>query len=227
MDNNEFGTLLKNLRKQKSMTQEKLATLLNVSTSAVCKWERGNNLPDISMFQKIAEIFEVSIEDLLNPSKSMSHSSSAHTAANIPAKQANTLAKDICNETSQTVTTNKQITYRPWRIITTVFALLLLLTIGIGIYVYCSKNSSPNIYPYTYRITEDEYVGTVFEKAFVYEGKFSESKLSDSFLQAIADNWKENNNISADIKILKVSFYSSEELATQWVLPLYSTYFKR
>lgn len=58
------------LRKKRGLTQEQLANLLMVSTTAVSKWENGNNRPDIEILPDLAEIFQVSIDALLGYEKS-------------------------------------------------------------------------------------------------------------------------------------------------------------
>lgn len=228
MDNKEFGILLKTLRKQKNMTQEKLAVLLNVSTSAVCKWERGNNLPDVSMFQKIAEIYEVSIEDLLNPTEAIYRLENAAATEDISVAQVYIQAENSANnEASVAAPVAKRNLPIPRKTLTIPIAFLPLFIVSTLIYMHIFQNSNLHIYPYSSRVATDEYVGTVYEYSYIYEGDFSQSELSDTFLMSIANDWKENNEVPADITILKVSFYSSKELAKQWVTPTYSTYFLR
>lgn len=60
-----IGKNIKRLRLEKGLTQEQLAALLAVSTAAVSKWEAKNTYPDITMLFPIAQIFGVSIDDLL------------------------------------------------------------------------------------------------------------------------------------------------------------------
>lgn len=60
-----IGTNIKRLRLERGMTQEQLAELLMISTAAVSKWEAKNTYPDITMLFPIAEIFGVSIDELL------------------------------------------------------------------------------------------------------------------------------------------------------------------
>ena len=52
------------LRKKKGVTQEQLATAVNVSPQAVSKWETGVSMPDVQTMPLIAEYFEVSIDYL-------------------------------------------------------------------------------------------------------------------------------------------------------------------
>lgn len=60
------GNLIKELRRQKNMTQAQLAEILNVSDKAVSKWERGMGIPDISLFPILATALSVDDRVLLN-----------------------------------------------------------------------------------------------------------------------------------------------------------------
>lgn len=56
---------LKELRKNKGYSQEQLAVRLNVVRQTVSKWEKGLSVPDAQMLIEIAEVFDVSVSDLL------------------------------------------------------------------------------------------------------------------------------------------------------------------
>lgn len=56
---------LKALRREKGMSQEVLAQQLHVVRQTVSKWEKGLSVPDAEMLVRIAELFEVSVSDLL------------------------------------------------------------------------------------------------------------------------------------------------------------------
>ncbi|MBQ6678163.1 MAG: helix-turn-helix transcriptional regulator [Clostridia bacterium] len=60
-----IGTNIKRLRLSKGMTQEQLAGLLSVSTAAVSKWEAQNTYPDITLLFPLAQLFGVSVDELL------------------------------------------------------------------------------------------------------------------------------------------------------------------
>ena len=56
---------LKQLRKGAGKTQDNLAEFLDISISAVSKWERGECYPDIELLPKIAAFYDVTVDDLL------------------------------------------------------------------------------------------------------------------------------------------------------------------
>ena len=60
---------IKNMRKQKGYTQETFAQELNVVRQTVSKWEKGYSVPDAVMLEKIAELFDVSVNELLGGEK--------------------------------------------------------------------------------------------------------------------------------------------------------------
>lgn len=66
MDQKKIGSFLKELRKEKGITQEEFAEKLNISGRTVSRWETGVNMPDISLLVEIAEFFDVSIPEIIN-----------------------------------------------------------------------------------------------------------------------------------------------------------------
>ena len=69
MKNKTIGEIISELRKEKGMTQNDLAEKMNVTDKAVSKWERNLSCPDVNSIPKLAEILEISVEDLLNAQK--------------------------------------------------------------------------------------------------------------------------------------------------------------
>ena len=63
----KFNEKLCELRKQKGMTQEELASKLYVSRTAISKWESGRGYPNIESLKAVAEVFSVSVDELLSP----------------------------------------------------------------------------------------------------------------------------------------------------------------
>ena len=62
---NNIGTNIAKFRKEKKITQEQLASFVNVSAQAVSKWENGG-MPDCELLPKIAECLQVSIDALFS-----------------------------------------------------------------------------------------------------------------------------------------------------------------
>ena len=60
-----FSENLKVLRKEKGFSQEQLAAQLNVVRQTVSKWEKGLSVPDAELLEKLAEVLEVSVGELL------------------------------------------------------------------------------------------------------------------------------------------------------------------
>ncbi|MBR6091019.1 MAG: helix-turn-helix transcriptional regulator [Anaerolineaceae bacterium] len=65
----EFNEKLKELRKNKGLTQEELAEALFVSRTAISKWESGRGYPGIDSLKELAGFFSVSIDELLTGDK--------------------------------------------------------------------------------------------------------------------------------------------------------------
>ena len=62
----EFNEKLQELRKQKGMTQEELASALYVSRTAISKWESGRGYPNLESLKGISRLFSISIDELLS-----------------------------------------------------------------------------------------------------------------------------------------------------------------
>ncbi len=66
MDLQKIGSFLKELRKEKKLTQEQLAETLNVSRRTVSRWETGSNMPDLDLLMEMADLYQVELRELLN-----------------------------------------------------------------------------------------------------------------------------------------------------------------
>ena len=64
---------LKTLRKAKDMTQEQLAEYMGISPQAVSRWETGATSPDISALPQLADLFNISIDELLGYDETERH----------------------------------------------------------------------------------------------------------------------------------------------------------
>lgn len=66
MNQEKIGMFISELRREKNFTQKDLGNMLGITDNSVSKWERGINAPDISQLNKIADIFNISVNELLN-----------------------------------------------------------------------------------------------------------------------------------------------------------------
>ena len=64
-----IATNITELRKASDITQADLAAKLNYSDKSVSKWERGDGVPDVIVLQKIAELFGVTLNDMISDRK--------------------------------------------------------------------------------------------------------------------------------------------------------------
>ena len=66
MDLQKIGTFLKELRKEKELTQEQLAEILNTSRRTISRWETGSNMPDLDLLVEMADLYQVDLRELLD-----------------------------------------------------------------------------------------------------------------------------------------------------------------
>lgn len=86
MDEHNYSRILcekiNELRKTHNLTQEALADKLGITFQAVSKWENGLSCPDITLLPQIAEIFDVSMDELFG--REAKPKSSADRSRNVP-----------------------------------------------------------------------------------------------------------------------------------------------
>ena len=70
MDMKQIGQNIAAIRKINGYTQETLADKLNLSPQAVSKWETGAGLPEASILISLADLFDITIDEILRPEKS-------------------------------------------------------------------------------------------------------------------------------------------------------------
>jgi transcriptional regulator with XRE-family HTH domain len=66
-----FGENLKNVRKQRDITQEELAETLGVSRQAISKWESDNGYPETEKLLLLSKILNISLDYLMNDASEM------------------------------------------------------------------------------------------------------------------------------------------------------------
>ncbi len=211
MNTTLLGQLLKFLRNRANMNQQELAIKLGVTTSAISKWETGKNLPDIEKLTELSAIFNVPIEDLCHPEKTLEMLESN-------------------NNSNLDNTTLKSSKAKPLVIIISALTLLLVFIAVLYFFIGSNKEKEDrtNAYPFAFRMIEEEPIGSMYEMAIVYSGNLDTlSNPTTDYMEQIYFDWCDNTNVPPEITTMKVSFYKTEEEASQWLEPQKSTYFFR
>ena len=65
MKKKTLGMMIASLRKENGMTQFELAEKMGVTDKAVSKWERDLSCPDVNTIPKLAEVFGISVDELM------------------------------------------------------------------------------------------------------------------------------------------------------------------
>lgn len=110
-----FNENLKMLRKRKGFTQEELAIKVNVVRQTVSKWEKGLSVPDAEVLQKIAEVLDVGVNELLG----------ANMAQDV---NKNEIAEQLARLNEQFAIKNKR-----WKVFWKVVGIILLVCVVINI----------------------------------------------------------------------------------------------
>ena len=114
-----FQDNLKTIRKNKGITQEELATKLNVVRQTISKWEKGLSVPDSDLLIRLAEILDVNVSQLLG--------------SKVEEKQdQNDLAQQLSRLNEQLAIKNNR-SKKFWRILTIVLLVIILVRISLFI----------------------------------------------------------------------------------------------
>lgn len=108
---------IKRLRQQKGMTQEILAEKLHIVRQTVSKWEKGLSVPDSEMLVRLAEVFEVSVSELLG-----------ETPDFVPEKDS--VAEQLALINEQLIIKNRR-ARRIWKVILVIFIAINLFIGGL------------------------------------------------------------------------------------------------
>ena len=126
---------IKALRKTKGLTQDELAIRLNVVRQTLSKWEKGLSVPDAEMLQKIAEVFEVNVSQLLG--------SPINQNENV-----DIIAEQLSRINEQLVVKNNR-SRKIWKIIGIILAIIIvgqLLLVALGFTAYKSYEVNTDTY---------------------------------------------------------------------------------
>lgn len=118
---------IKAFRKDRGLTQEELAIRVNVVRQTVSKWEKGLSVPDADTLQKIAEVLEVSVSQLLGREEE-------------PEKDRNEVAEQLSRINEQLAIRNRR-SKRIWVIVGLVLAGWILVNVIAVVLSYAAYNT--------------------------------------------------------------------------------------
>ena len=104
---------IKRLRKDKGYTQETLAQQLGIVRQTVSKWEKGLSVPDAELLQKLAEILDTNVGELLG-------------AASVPEKDGGEVAQQLARINEQLAIKNRR-ARRVWNVVAVIVSAILLV----------------------------------------------------------------------------------------------------
>jgi transcriptional regulator with XRE-family HTH domain len=77
-----FSEKLKDLRKERGISQEELAKVLHITRQSISKWETGAAYPDMEKMKMLSDLYELTLDELMNQeSKGASESEKERTEA--------------------------------------------------------------------------------------------------------------------------------------------------
>lgn len=237
MAGNMVGDRLKELRVQAGVTQKAFADALNVSSSAVSKWENGQNEPDMEMLLKIVAYYGISIEELLTdkPKEADPVNNRADSKnADSDSKEEDSGSKEE-NQGSKKMKPDKRKgpLHKENRVkwlgagiaLGCVFMAVVLLT---GIAVWKMGHGKGDAFSFEIlagRYAEDVNWGEVYEVSAFYTGELTDENM-DEIRNEIMAQWKESELCSAEIEIIKIIYNNDRELAEAFsLIPETVTYY--
>ena len=209
MQKETFGKLLMILRKKNGLSQKELAERLSVSTSAVSKWENGKNLPDMMMLSSIADILQVSCDELHNPEKTLEKLDN-------PEFQKRNVEEGDKENTDKTGE-NEELEPEPQkknygRIVRMSFLIGILAIVAGMFLIYMVGHRKPVFQQIGTRYIDDPLWGRVYEIAYVVNGEMTNDSINVHLDEV-------RNTLDQEVigtNIVKTAYYDSKKDATAW-----------
>ena len=122
IDQVKIGGFLRELRKEKELTQEQLAEKFGVSSRSVSRWENGNTMPELGILVELAEFYEVDIKEIIDGERK---------SENMKKEE-----KEMLRKVADYAEVEKKLVVRRKCIVTFVGTLACVLFIMIGYFVF-------------------------------------------------------------------------------------------
>ena len=209
MQKETFGKLLMILRKKNGLSQKYLAESLSVSISAVSKWENGKNLPDMMMLSSIADILQVSCDELHNPEKTLEKLDNPE----FQKRNVEEGDKENTDNTGENEESEPEPQKKNYGRIVRMSFLIGILAIAAGMFlIYMAGHRKPAFQQIGTRYIDDPLWGRVYEIAYVVNGEMT----NDSINVHLDEVRATLNQEVIGTNIVKTTYYDNKEDATAW-----------
>ena len=211
MNRKKFGELIIRLRQTRNMKQKELADAMNVSTTAVSKWERGINYPDVESMEQLAEIFHLTIAELFEPEETLRKLLQGQPQQDV---EQNPLPGEISlnRPAGKSASIRKHLSRKTLLILS--ITGILLCVIG-GILIYSHYRNDYSVRLVSQRAGEDPNYGSSYDLAFVVKGNVSIEKLKKLGEKYIPDII-ESGLLPHGTKVYRFFYYTNEKDAISW-----------
>lgn len=212
MNTEKMGAFIREKRKKKQLSQKQLADMVQVSTATVCKWEKGVNSPDIGNMEKLAEIFQVSIQEILAGEESAEVCPGAAEPMPCPELSGSPPDDPIPIEHSPPATGK-----RYWKIGAAAFFTILMVISAVIIFNYHMSPPTFSVIGEFYPNSDDLGIYAEFydaEEAFCIVVNYSGSAKTDDFQRYNSILYDEYHDYFNEVKIIIVAYfreYNSEK----------------
>lgn len=209
MQKETFGKLLIILRKKNGLSQKELAESLSVSISAVSKWENGKNLPDMMMLSRIADILQVSCDELHNPEKTLEKLDNPE----FQKRNVEEGDKENTDNTGENEESEPEPQKKNYGRIVRMSFLIGILAIAAGMFlIYMAGHRKPVFQQIGTRYIDDPLWGRVYEIAYVVNGEMTNDSINVHLDEV-------RNTLDQEVigtNIVKTTYYDNKEDATAW-----------
>ena len=122
---------IENLRKSRGYTQEELAIRVNVVRQTISKWEKGLSVPDAESLQRVAEVLDVDVKQLLGIEVDVE-------------KNHGEVVEQLARINEQLIIKNKR-AYLIWKIIGIVLVCFILFNLFLMVLSYAAFETVTNV----------------------------------------------------------------------------------
>ncbi len=190
----EFGKLIKELRMEAGMTQKELAERLSTTDTTISGWENDKRLPDIDNLRRLAEVFQITNDELLNPTETLEKRMGNSQPVETVVKEEKAEAFHFLKKSAK------------WRKIAIhIICACILLVIGFAAgRLYVKKQ----LIFIEARSQVDTKYGWAYEIIYCVEGKYSEEELMEH-ARNLGDQWKDGLYEDKGEVLFVASYYTS------------------